>query len=167
MLGNDSKYLIIMRHANAIKQNPAISDFQRDLTEQGITQASLSANFLANNPHFIPQLIISSSAKRALHTAEILADKLNLPHNIIVFNDTLYSGDLNAYIDTIYQVDDEISKLMILGHNPSISMLSYLLTNNEVNKMKTASMLGIEIINNKWLNFDLKPKKTLFFFSPE
>lgn len=167
MLGNDSKYLIIMRHANAIKHNPAISDFQRDLTERGITQASLSANFLTDNTHFIPQLIISSSAKRALHTAEIVADKLNLPYNIIVIKDTLYSGDLNAYIDTIYQVDDEISKLMILGHNPSISMLSYLLTNNEVNKMKTASMLGIEIINNKWLNFDLKPKKTLFFFSPE
>jgi len=90
-----------------------------------------------------------------------------LPYNIIDIRDTLYSGDLNTYIDTIYQVDDEISRLMILGHNPSISMLSYLLTNKEVNKMKTASMLGLEIMNNKWLNFDLKPKKTLFFFSPE
>jgi len=167
MHGNDSKYLIIMRHANAIRHNPAISDFQRDLTEQGITQASLSANFLANNPHSIPQLIISSSAKRASHTAEIVADKLNLPYNIIVVKDTLYSGDLNAYLDTIYQVDDEIRKVMILGHNPSISMLSTLLTINEVNKMKTASMLGIEIINNKWLNFDLKPIKKLFYFSPE
>ncbi|HNQ20225.1 MAG TPA: histidine phosphatase family protein [Bacteroidales bacterium] len=167
MLGNENKFLIIMRHANAIKYNPALSDFQRDLTEQGIHQANLSANFLANNPHLIPQLIISSSAKRALHTAEIVADKLNLPYNIIDIKDTLYSGDLNTYIDTIYQVDDEISRLMILGHNPSISMLSYLLTNKEVNKMKTASMLGLEIMNNKWLNFDLKPKKTLFFFSPE
>ena len=46
-------------------------------------------------------------------------------------------------------------------------MLSYLLTNKEVNKMKTASMLGLEIMNNKWLHFDLKPKKILFFFSPE
>ncbi len=167
MLGNDSKYLIIMRHANAIKYNPALSDFQRDLTEQGINQASLAANFLANNPYFIPQSIISSSAKRALHTAEIVADKLNLPYNIVVIKDTLYLGDLNAYLDTIYQIDDNITKLMIIGHNPSISMLSNLFRNNEVDKMKTASMLGIEIINNKWLNFDLKPKKTLFFFSPE
>ena len=92
---------------------------------------------------------------------------MNLPYNIIVVKDTLYSGDLNAYLDTIYQVNDEISKVMILGHNPSISMLSTLLTINEVNKMKTASMLGIEIINNKWLNFDLKPIKKLFYFSPE
>jgi phosphohistidine phosphatase len=167
MLGNDSKYLIIMRHADAIKHNPAINDLDRDLSEQGITQASLSVNFLANNPHFIPQLIISSNAKRALRTAEIVVDKLNLPYNIIVVKDTLYSGDLNTYLDTIYQVDDEIRKVMILGHNPSISMLSTLLTNNEVDKMKTASMLGIEIINNKWLSFDLKPIKKLFFFSPE
>ena len=52
--------------------------------------------------------------KRVLHTAEIVADKLNLPYNIIVVKDILYSGDLNAYLDTIYQVNDEISKVMIL-----------------------------------------------------
>lgn len=167
MLGDDTNYLILMRHAKTIPHSSDINDWDRYLTEHGIYQAQISANFLLNNSNIIPQLIICSPAKRAIQTAEIVADTLNLPNNIIIPKNSLYNNDLNSYLDTIYQVDDDIRKLMIVGHNPSISMLAALLTNSEVNSMKTATILGLEIISKRWLNFDLKPKNTLFFFSPD
>lgn len=167
MLGDDTNYLILMRHAKTIPHSSDINDWDRYLTEHGIYQAKNSANFLLNNSNIIPQLIICSPAKRAIQTAEIVADTLNLPNNIIIPKNSLYNNDLNSYLDTIYQVDDDIRKLMIVGHNPSISMLAALLTNSEVNSMKTATILGLEIISKRWLNFDLKPKNTLFFFSPD
>lgn len=167
MLGNDNNYLILMRHAKTIPHNSNIDDWERNITEHGIYQANLSAKFLMNNSNIIPQLIISSTAKRAIQTAEIVATSLNLSNNIILTKDTLYYGDLNSYLDTIYQVDDDIRKFMIVGHNPTISMLAALLTNNKVDMMKTATILGIEILSKRWLNFDLKHKNTLFFFSPD
>jgi phosphohistidine phosphatase len=167
MLGDDTNYLILMRHAKTIPHSSDINDWDRNLTEHGIYQAQISANFLLNNSNIIPQLIICSPAKRAIQTAEIVADTLNLPNNIIISKNSLYNNDLNSYLDTIYQVDDDIRKLMIVGHNPSISMLAALLTNSEVNSMKTATILGLEIISKRWLNFDLKPKNTWFFFSPD
>jgi phosphohistidine phosphatase len=167
MLGDDTNYLILMRHAKTIPHSSDINDWDRYLTEHGIYQAQNSANFLLNNSNIIPQLIICSPAKRAIQTAEIVADTLNLPNNIIISKNSLYNNDLNSYLDTIYQVDDDIRKLMIVGHNPSISMLAALLTNSEVNSMKTATILGLEIISKRWLNFDLKPKNTWFFFSPD
>jgi phosphohistidine phosphatase len=167
MLGDDTNYLILMRHAKTIPHSSDINDWDRYLTEHGIYQAKNSANFLLNNSNIIPQLIICSPAKRAIQTAEIVADTLNLPNNIIILQKSLYNNDLNSYLDTIYQVDDDIRKLMIVGHNPSISMLAALLTNSEVNSMKTATILGLEIISKRWLNFDLKPKNTWFFFSPD
>lgn len=167
MLGDDTNYLILMRHAKTIPHSSDINDWDRYLTEHGIYQAKNSANFLLNNSNIIPQLIICSPAKRAIQTAEIVADTLNLPNNIIIPKNSLYNNDLNSYLDTIYQVDDDIRKLIIVGHNPSISMLAALLTNSEVNSMKTATILGLEIISKRWLNFDLKPKNTLFFFSPD
>jgi phosphohistidine phosphatase SixA len=55
---------------------------------------------------------------------------------------------------------------MLVGHNPVIAMLAAMLTDYSINKMKTASLLGLEIFSDTWADFDQKTKKITFLFTP-
>ena len=70
MPGNSKRYLVLMRHAKALPHNFHTNDRERKLSEEGEKQAKLSAEYLVTI-NFIPQLIITSSASRALQTAKI------------------------------------------------------------------------------------------------
>ena len=165
MPGNSKRYLVLMRHAKALPHNFHTNDRERKLSEEGEKQAKLSAEYLVTI-NFIPQLIITSSASRALQTAKIVSEILNLSNNIIITNDELYYGDIDAYFYQIYKVDNNVKKLMLVGHNPVIAMLAAMLTDYSINKMKTASLLGLEMFSDTWADFDQKTKKITFLFTP-
>jgi len=73
--------LYLLRHAQSEGNKFGIFQGTLDypLSEEGVKQTHISLNFLKNIPF---ELIISSPQRRALQTAEIIAEVLNLPLKI-------------------------------------------------------------------------------------
>ena len=69
------KTLYIVRHAKSSWDYEGIEDIDRPLKKRGIHDAHLVSKFLAAKINK-PDVFISSSANRALHTAVIFCDNL-------------------------------------------------------------------------------------------
>lgn len=69
-----------------------------------------------------PDLIITSSAERALSTAELVALNCDYDNEIAVTRD-FYLADPEDYLEVLADVDDAYSRVMVVGHNPGMEEL--------------------------------------------
>ena len=68
-----------------------------------------------------PDLILSSPARRALTTAEIIAKKLDYKLKHIVVDDRLYAGAVHDLLNVIHKLGDKLERVMLFGHNPELT----------------------------------------------
>jgi phosphohistidine phosphatase len=118
-----TKILILVRHSKPESRVGSFKDFERSLTMEGISDSGKMAGFLLNSA-IIPDIILTSSAKRAIETSLIFAKTLNISDKNIISTRNLYYSSANTILDQIYGLSDTINCLMIIAHNPGISELS-------------------------------------------
>jgi phosphohistidine phosphatase len=115
----------VLRHAKAASQGT--DDHSRPLTARGTRQAaevgvSLAGDQLAAAP--TPRLVLSSPARRALRTAELVVAELEGPVELVVERG-LYSAEPSDVIDMLRLVDDDTPSVMVVGHNPTVHELAF------------------------------------------
>ena len=86
------KKLLLLRHAKSSWDDANLSDYERPLNNRGKQNASTMGNFLKKE-NLVPDLIISSTAKRANKTANIIAKKSGYNKKILVLGDMLELGE--------------------------------------------------------------------------
>ena len=118
-----SKHLYILRHAKSGWDDPGRSDRDRSLTIRGIKDIQLMGKTFREELHEIEQ-ILTSHANRAVHTAILLATSANLPLDRIRITDKLYEAEESQVLKVIRRLPDDYSHVMIVGHNPSFSMVA-------------------------------------------
>ena len=144
------KYILILRHAKSSWKELRIPDHDRSLNKRGKRTAPIMGQRLASK-EFQPQHIISSTAKRAFDTASIVANEINYDEGRIETNRHLFHAWPDDMIKVISQCDDSIDKLMIVGHNPGMTMLAnQLLSMNRFENIPTAGLVTISIDINHW-----------------
>ena len=84
------KTLFLVRHAKSSRNEPASQDKDRPLNNRGKRDAPKMGKRLAKR-EAIPDLILSSPAKRALKTAQLIAKKLDYKLQDIVVDERLYA----------------------------------------------------------------------------
>ena len=72
------KNLILIRHAKSSWDNPWQDDHDRPLAERGLRDAPRMAKRLKQKGIF-PDIMLSSTALRAIETAKITAQELSFP----------------------------------------------------------------------------------------
>ena len=107
-----------------------------------------------------PDIIISSGAKRAFHTAELFAKELEFDVKKIHQSDQLYHASLQDIIELIQGIDEQFDSAMLFSHNPGISQTTYSLTDHYVD-IKTACVVGIKKDTKSWQDF--RPGKCHIF----
>lgn len=145
----DFKRLVIIRHAKAKLFTTGSTDFARDLKEQGKLDADHVSSELSQL-NIVPQLIISSPAKRAIKTAKIFGRKLNCHH--IFLNESLYdeSYDRDWMVLDIEQNKAESDTVFIVGHNPLLTHLVEDFTGISLEHFKTSTAVIIKFPIQKW-----------------
>jgi len=144
------KHLILLRHAKSSWKDSSLSDHDRPLNKRGKRTAPKMGKRLLNKS-IQPQLIISSTAKRALKTASIVANAIDYPTNRIESTRRLFHAWPDDICDMISQSDNSFNKLMIVGHNPGMTMLAnQLLKFNKFDNIPTAGLVTISIDINQW-----------------
>jgi len=142
------KTLYLMRHSKALNSSKDSSDFNRPLHPQGeIDAQTMGSRLLVKNP--IPEIIISSPAKRALNTALQVLKELQISKESLITNTNLYLASAQSILTVINNSNKSLNSVCIIGHNPGISELIYLLTGTSMN-MTTSAIATIEIDCNNW-----------------
>lgn len=160
------KRVIIVRHAKSVHYGYD-DDFNRDLADRGIEDAERLSQLL-NSMNIKPDLIISSPATRARHTAEIYCSNLPYDAKNIRFDDDLYEGiSTQEFIDLLQQLDNKIETVMVFGHNPTVYYLVYNLLKHFTSDMPTCSTIGLDFQVGQWSKVSAREAKIAFHLTPK
>src|SRR5687768_11977103 len=111
------KTLFLVRHAKSSWEDAGLSDKERPLKKRGVSDAQVMGKVL--HKHGIkPGQMISSPAKRAFDTAEIIAAQLSFDKKKIEKNKRLYFEGIETIFKVIQSVDAKTDTAFIFGHNP-------------------------------------------------
>lgn len=139
------KKLFIIRHAKAEEHSILKSDFNRNLIQKGILRATKIAQMLGEK-YLIDEktLFVSSSANRAIQTANIFASILNFPLMSIIQTKNIYEAYYQDILKELNRIPNNIDTVFLFGHNPGLSDLTNYLCNSYIS-LKTAELAEINI----------------------
>ena len=157
------KTILIMRHAKSDWNTPN-SDFERPLNNRGLKAAPKMAQML-NKLKVKPELIVSSPAKRAITTAELVKNELNFTEEIKLYPD-FYYGDTTHMLDTIYSLNNKMHTVLMVGHNPTVETLVSKLS-SEFIQMPTATIVCIQCNEESWEEIKPYENKILWIKRPK
>jgi phosphohistidine phosphatase len=160
------KHIYIVRHAKSSWSDLTISDVDRPLNERGKRDAPRMAE-RCRELGVIPELIISSNAKRAMETCTFFINQYKLPDAQVQLNKKLYHAPEHVYIEEAQLVDDRISSVMMFGHNPGITYLANSISEKFIDNVPTCGVLIIESKVNSWMDLDLMNCKLINFLYPK
>ena len=160
------KNLLVMRHAHA--PNIHSSDWERNLSDEGMLQAKKAAEFLKSS--FKVDKILCSLALRTNQTLEIVQERLNV--QLVDIKLEFYKATELEWLSDIKAQGDEINNLLIIGHNPTLSHLIKILTDNNKAKEEFSGILApaeiavIRFNSQSWQNLTKESKTLERIFKP-
>jgi len=154
------KKLVIIRHAKSDWEDTSLDDYDRPLTERGFSDAPFMGRFLKEKG-LLPDLIISSPALRAINTAELIAKEVNY-EKIISPNQYIYEAYVNTLQDIVSFINDENDTVFLVGHNPGVSALAYMLSELK-ESVPTCATIEIDFNCNSWMEVS-KSNSTLISY---
>ena len=147
------KTLLVMRHAKSEWGAAFGDDHERPLTRRGMKAARRMGAWLSESDA-VPDLVISSTAVRALTTVELAAEAGEWGCKIVTSRD-LYTGGPETVLEAIREIDDSVGRLLIAGHEPTWSTLVGWLIGGGRVKMPTAAVACLDLPEGGWI--DLAP----------
>ncbi|MEO7673790.1 MAG: histidine phosphatase family protein [Pyrinomonadaceae bacterium] len=157
------KTLYILRHAKSSWNEPSIADFDRPLNERGRNAAPFMGELMALKS-LRPDLIISSSAKRAMQTA-VLVKESSGSNATIQYDEKIYEASPQTLSAVISQIGEDIESVMIVGHNPGIEGLINHLT-GKLEAMPTAALAAVSLDIPAWSRIDANCGRLNFIIRP-
>ena len=157
------KKLILVRHGKSSWKED-LPDDERPLKKRAYKDADLVlsafSNFAENQ-----MLLWSSYAVRALTTAKIFKEKLNIPDERFEVKEELYTFNAGQLTKVIETCDDAVDTLMVFGHNPAMTSVANKLGDQDFDNVPTTGLCMIEFETNSWKG--LKNGKTLLYLFPK
>ena len=157
------KRLILVRHGKSSWEHD-VTDDKRPLIKRGIKDGELIAN--AFEKHFNkPVIVWSSPAVRALETAKIFKEKLQIEDRDFFIRTGLYTFDMNDLLKQIESCDSQVQTLMVFGHNPAMTGLVNRLGDQYFENIPTTGLTVIDFETESWK--ELKKGKTILNLFPK
>jgi phosphohistidine phosphatase len=141
--------LVIMRHAKA-EQSPSKRDIDRALTERGRADALAGGTWLAEQ-EIAPGVVLCSPAIRtrgtwhgvAIGLTETLDGGFRAPD--VAYEPDLYEAGVTAALELIRAVHADATTVLVIGHNPTMSALSYRLDDSRMRAAGGLRTSGIAV----------------------
>ncbi len=141
------KTVLILRHAKSSWNDPLLSDHDRPLNKRGKRDAPYIGEFLKHQ-QLVPDLILSSTAKRARKTAQAVAKASGYDGEVEMIT-SFYHAEPETYISRLEDLPDTYQRVMVVGHNPTLEMLVTQLTNC-FETMPTAAVAYVQLPIENW-----------------
>jgi phosphohistidine phosphatase len=143
------KTFILVRHSKAEDRDNKGNDIVRPLTDKGKTDTFKIANLLIKSG-IKPDLVLSSTATRAVQTVKIFSEVLKIHEKHLDFTRKLYYSSSKTMLDFLYGLPDACNCVMIVAHNPGISDLVRGLTSGKIYFMENTRTVVLEFNIEHW-----------------
>lgn len=143
------KTLTLLRHAKSSWHDPALDDFERPLNPRGRRDAPEMGRRLRARGD-VPDLIISSPARRALSTARMVAREIGIPEGQIIEEPDLYHAGAERILAIVSSLESLASHLMVVGHNPGFNDAANRLSEVRIDNLPTAAAFQVEFDVDDW-----------------
>lgn len=134
------KKLILVRHAKSSWDFPDLDDFDRPLNQRGERDAPQMAERLLQNS-IVPDVMITSGARRAFETAKVFSNKLCVAH--VQVNNKLFHASSAALFQIVRALPEATKSIMIFGHNPGLTDFANAIGEIETDNISTCGIYGI------------------------
>lgn len=146
------KTLILVRHAKSSWDHPGLDDHERPLSERGLRDAPRMGRRLADRG-LAPDVVLSSTAVRALTTAELMAEAIGVERDRIVADERLYATSAAGLLEVIGELDSSVQTGMVVGHNPEMTSLAQRFT-DEIGHLPTCAVVEFRFDADAWDELD-------------
>jgi len=148
------KTLLILRHAKSSWDEPGLTDHERPLNERGKQDATRIGRLLVE-AGIVPDRIVSSTARRALKTAEKVAKACGYA-GAIDTTPRLYLALPWQIIEVLRETDGACPRLLVVGHNPGLQELLGQLT-RQPESLATATLAQVAVDIDDWQLLSVPP----------
>ena len=145
--------LLILRHAKSAWNSDASTDFDRPLSKRGKRDAPRIGKWLFEHG-LIPDIVLSSPAKRAQDTTLKVCEELKLDKENIKWDLKIYQNNLHLLLEVLANYSDAFNTVLIVGHNPGLeALLEYLCEDDMVvpkdeKLLPTATIAQLNVSSN-------------------
>lgn len=142
--------LVLVRHAKAAHPEN-VADLERPLDPRGHADAGAAGAWLAAQ-RLLPDVVLCSPARRARQTWHSLAVALGeeATHTTVGYSPVVYRASSGEeLLDLLRTAAPEAAALMLVGHNPTLSMLSSLLDPTAGETLRTCG-IAVHRIPGEW-----------------
>ena len=137
--------LVLLRHGKSDWSGDE-ADVDRPLADRGRRQAPKAGRWLATNLDRI-DLAVVSPALRARSTWEMVSAELeSLPPTR--YDEQVYAASGEDLLDVVRGLDDELTTVVLVGHNPGMEDLASLLAGRWVSLVTSA--LAVFSLSGPW-----------------
>jgi len=145
---------MLMRHGKSDWDAGAENDHARPLAPRGVAAAERMGEVI-RELGLVPDLVVSSTAKRARATAE-LARITGGWDSRLVLEERLYGASVSETLSVLAKHGSTCDRVMLVGHQPTWSMMVQHLTGARAS-MRTATVADIDLAITDWTD---APKAT-------
>jgi phosphohistidine phosphatase len=160
------KELFILRHAKSSWDEPDKDDVDRALTTRGIHDAYYMANQQKKLLKSV-DLILTSHANRATHTATIFAGVIGYPFDKIKLLSNLYEISEDQLSSIAKALPNEFARVLIVGHNPTFTYFVNRYLPKPIDNIPTAGIVGMSFNTASWKDISKENLQSSFFEFPK
>ena len=153
------KRVYLLRHAQA-KSGDFGRDFERPLTDKGKEDAQALGAFMTNG-EYTPDIIYCSGAVRTRETCENVLKGFEGDAPKVEFLDSLYDASRGNILHMLQSSKNQLSSVMVIGHNPTIHMMSGLLSSKGPESFLSRLASGYEPATLSVIDFEIDAWETL------
>ena len=146
------KHLTLIRHAKSDWSDAALNDFDRPLNKRGKKAAPLMGSRIAAAKE-VPQLLVSSPAKRARKTAQLIARELAIDQEGIRYHEEIFAAKDTQLVKLIRGFSADLH-IALIGHNPGLTDLGQWLCAEAPDWLPTCAVLTLKLDIHKWSELD-------------
>ena len=141
--------ITLVRHAKSSWKESGLRDFDRPLNSRGKKNA-LMMGIRLREADIVPDVIVSSPAKRAITTAKLIAKEIGFNKRDIVLIPEIYEANVDTLLAVIQSFEEGWEDVMLVGHNPGLTELAEVLSGNVFDNLVTCAVCGLDFLTNNW-----------------
>jgi phosphohistidine phosphatase len=124
-LSRHRKRIVVVRHAKSSWDDPALADHDRHLAPRG-RRAVQRLRHHFERLGLRPDLVLCSSSRRTRETLEGIRPALGR-HADVQIDRGLYAAEAEQLLHRLQRLDDQVTCVVLIGHNPGVADLTDLL----------------------------------------
>jgi phosphohistidine phosphatase len=167
-VSDHDRALVLLRHAKSAYPD-GVADHERPLAPRGKREAGLAGDWLRTHLPAIDAVLCSTASR----TRETLARTgIDAP---VRYDDRLYDASPGMVIEQINGVGDDVSVLLVVGHEPTMTQLALGLTDPLTTNADAAERISVKFptsamavlrLNGSWADLELGSAQLADFHVP-